>query len=127
MKALACGYCGDIRALGHAESPLLDTDPVSCSCGKTQGRWIDPSRGTAEFLVPPGNPPFRCFILGLNNQLLVPALRGELGMWQDFRDAHNAATDAPNHVFDKSRAACWAVIARVGSTSDVRFVEAWTA
>lgn len=117
VKALACGYCGDIRALGHGEGGLRGW--VSCGCGMTQARWVDPYRGTAEFKVPPLPTPFRCFLLGLNNHVLEPALRGELGMHQDFREAHERATDAPNHVFDKSRAGCWAVVARVGTTSDV--------
>ncbi len=124
MKALACGYCGDIRALGHAGLYESITAWVSCACGMTRARWIDPYAGTAEFKVPPlRTTPFKCFLLGLNNRVLEPALRGELGMFQDFREAHDLATEAPNYIFDKGRAGCWAVIVRVGSTGDVTWAK----
>lgn len=44
-------------------------------------------------------------------------------MFEDFRAAHDAATKAPNYVFDKSRANCWAVVVQMGTTSDVRWSE----
>lgn len=112
MKAFLCGYCADIQA--------LQSEWRTCKCGVTSAHWVDPFRGTAEFRQPaPPADGSHCFLLGLNNHLLAPALRGELAMFEDFRAAHERATDAPNHVFDKSRANCWAVIVRVGQTSDV--------
>lgn len=111
MKALLCGRCGDIQA--------LQVEWRSCKCGQTRARWIDPKCGTAEFTVPEDGVVNQSFVLGLNNHLLVPAMEGRLGMFQDFRDAHERATYAPEHVFDKSRAACWAVVIRVGATRDV--------
>lgn len=112
MKALLCGACGDIQA--------LQTDWRSCRCGNTKARWTDPTLGLAEF---DGLDRSKCYLLGLNNQLLVPAMLGDLGVWEEFRAAHDRATNAPHHVFDKSRAGCWAVVVKVGRTSDVKWVE----
>ena len=114
MKALACGACGDIQA--------LQTEWRICKCGITSGHWVDPYRGTAEFRKSPEALQYS-YILGLNNHLLSPALRGELGMFEDYRKAHDRATKAPNHVFDESRANCWAVVIKVGRTSDVSWAE----
>lgn len=109
MKALACGACGDIRALDPSGAW------VGCRCGNVRARWLDPERGTAEFT---GDYP-SAFLLGLNNRLLGPALQGGTTIFEDARKLHGAATDAPGYVFDKSKAACWAVIVRPGQTSDV--------
>lgn len=113
MKALLCGRCGDIQA--------LQTYWRECSCGHTAARWVDPRAGTAVFRVPADGVMNESFVLGLNNRVLEPAVRGELGMFSDFRHAHELAIDAPNHVFDRSRASCWAVVIRVGATNDVRW------
>ncbi len=115
VKALVCGRCGDIQA--------LQEEWRECKCGQTAARWTDPQRGLAEFRVPADGVMNQCFVLGLNNHLLVPAMEGRLGMFQDFRHYHELATDAPNHVFDKSRAGCWAVVFRVGTTNDVTWAE----
>lgn len=112
MKALACGSCADIQA--------LQWEWRTCKCGNTSARWVDPYAGTAEFRAKDRS---KAFLLGLNNHLLEPALRGELGMFEDFRLVHERATDAPGYVFDKSRASCWAVIVRVGQTGDVTWAK----
>lgn len=112
MKALLCGACGDIQA--------LRSEWRTCECGNTSAHWTDPDAGLAEFR---GRDRTLCFLLGLNNQLLIPALLGELGIWEDFRAAHDQATNAPRHVFDKSRAGCWAVVVRVGQTNDVSWAD----
>lgn len=117
MKAIACGECADIRALPN--TPPLQ-EHVSCRCGNVEAWWVNPSAGTVKVRA---RVRASAFILGLNNQLLVPALRGELGMHEDFRRAHDEATDAPNHVFDKSRCGCWAVIFAVGRTNDVSWAD----
>lgn len=111
VKALACGSCGDIQA--------LQEEWRACVCGKTEARWVDARKGTAEFKDPGPHDRRYCFLLGLNNHLLVPALRGELAMFQDFRAAHERATHAPGYIFDREKADCWAVVVRVGQTSDV--------
>lgn len=112
MKALVCGACGDIQA--------LQVEWRTCQCGNTSAHWTDPHAGTAEFRARDRS---RAFLLGLSNRLLMPALRGQLGMFQDFRAAHEAATEEPGYVFDKSRGGCWAVVVRVGQTSDVTWAE----
>ena len=114
MKALLCAGCADIQA--------LDRDWRTCKCGNTSARWTNAFTGTAEFKA---RDKALAYLLGLNNRVLGPALNGKLGMWEDFRDAHAAATDAPHHVFDASRANCWAVVAKVGTTSDVKWAN-WT-
>lgn len=114
MKGLMCGVCGDFRALDPTPGKW-----VACRCGQLSGHWVDPVRGIAEFDARDRS---RSFVLGLNNHLLTPALRGELAMHQDFREAHERATAAPNHVFDKSRCGCWAVVFGIGLTNDTSFV-----
>jgi hypothetical protein len=112
MKALVCGSCGDIQA--------LQEEWRICKCGNVAARWTDPQAGRAEVHAEDRS---RAFILGLNNRLLIPALRGELGMFQDFRKHHDLATVAPGYVFDKSMADCWAVLIRVGASNDVVFTD----
>jgi hypothetical protein len=109
VKALICGLCGDIQA--------LQIEWRSCKCGNVEAHWTNGQLGLAEF---------RCwdygtaFLLGLNNTVLAPALRGQLLMNEDWREAHEQATDAPGYIFDKSKKACWAVIVRMGTTADVK-------
>lgn len=109
MKALVCAACHDIKALNP------DGSWAGCRCGHVRARWIDPRLGTAEFT---GHYP-SAFLLGLNNQMFGPALRGETSLFSEAAALHDVATDAPNHIFDKSRAACWAVIVKPGRTNDV--------
>lgn len=110
MKALLCGKCADVQA--------LQTEWRTCKCGNLSGHWVSPHLGTAEFRAQDRS---AGFILGLNNQMLGPALRHELVDWEARRAIHDLATDAPNHVFDKSRAACWAVPVQVGTTNDCKW------
>jgi len=112
MKALVCGRCADIRA--------LQEDWVTCECGNLSGRWTNSFTGTAEFKARDKS---YGYILGLNNRVLGPAIQGHLGMYQDFRLAHDEATKAPNHVFDQSRANCWAVVFKIGTTNDTKWVQ----
>ena len=108
MKAIVCGACGDIRGIRR--------EMVTCDCGNIQAVWEDPDAGTVLLRTRDRR---TAFILGLNNRLLVPGLRGELAMWEDFREAHEAATDAPGYVFDKARAGCWAALVRAGFSNVV--------
>ena len=114
MKALVCGRCGDIHA--------LQDEWRTCKCGAIRAHWVDGERGIAEFDAPAHLRRYG-FLLGLHNGVLIPALRGELGMFSDFRAAAEAATDAPNSVFDKGRGNAWAVVVRVGATGDVSWVQ----
>lgn len=117
MKALVCGACADVRALPSI--PPYE-EWTTCRCGNVSARWVDPRAGRAEFKAKdPGN----AFVMGLHNGVFGPASQGRLAMFEDFRAAHEAATDAPGYVFDKSRAACWAVIFRIGHTSDTAWAE----
>lgn len=113
MKALACGLCTDIRA-------LAPTDGVwtSCRCGNVAAAWEDGSAGTARFRA---RDRAAAFVIGFNNHFLVPSLGGKVTTHELRRKLHDAATSAPNHVFDKERAGCWAVVFRVGETNDVRW------
>lgn len=117
VKALMCGACGDFKALAR------DGSWRECECGTVAARWTDSHRGLAEFWTEAESERRYAFVLGLNNHLLQPALEGRLGMHADFRAAHDLATDAPSHVFDKSRCSCWAVVFAVGRTNDVAWAE----
>jgi hypothetical protein len=127
VKAIICTGHGDV----HIHS--FTQEWTACLCGNVKARWEDPQAGTVVVTtrVPAGRDRVR--LLGLNNQLLLPAVTARGQMWEDFRAWHEQATDAPGYIFDKSRAACWAVVARIGSTGDVRWAtddehaEAWPA
>jgi hypothetical protein len=120
VKALLCGDCGDVQA--------LQMEWRTCSCGLLSARWRGGSRasammGLADFWTRHEHDRRHGFVLGLHNGVLEPALRGKLGMFQDFRAAHDAATTAPGYVFDKERAGCWAVPFAVGRTNDVAWCD----
>ncbi len=121
MKAIICFWSGTV----HIDS--FTEQWTACQCGNVRARWLDPHAGTVAVAARDRE---SVRLLGLNNHLLMPALqasrwrdeghpRGQ--SWDEFRELHDRATDAPNHVFDKSRAGCWAVIVRIGATSDVRW------
>lgn len=69
MKAVYCTACGDIRGLGPAHTP------VSCRCGRSHGRWVDPQRGIAIFCetTPEGeySTAGHCRLLGIHNDALA--------------------------------------------------------
>lgn len=69
MKALYCVACGDIRALDPS------CGPVSCRCGRSHGRWVNPYFGIAVFCEtsPEGgeaDSPGSCRFLGMHNEVL---------------------------------------------------------
>lgn len=113
MKALACGLCADIRALHPANGKW-----TSCRCGNVEATWEDGAQGRAVFRALERE---AAFCIGFNNQFLGPSLEGLVTTHELRRKLHDAATSAPNHVFDKERAGCWAVVFRVGETNDVRW------
>ncbi len=104
----------------HIHTPAAGAWAV-CLCGNTGAMWEDPQAG--KLVIATRGDKSNVLALGLNNQLLVRAIQasGRGQAWQDYRDWHDIATDAPGYVFDKSRAACWAVIYKVGTTSDTRW------
>lgn len=118
MKAVIC-FAGGLRGEGgvHIHTPGSDRWNV-CDCGMTAAKWANPHTGQ---LVVAARDLSKVRGLGLNNQLLLPALTEPGQVWETYRDWHEAATDAPGYVFDKARASCWAVIYRIGTTSDTRW------
>lgn len=113
MKGLVCGECMDLRAL-----PQGALKPVSCRCENVTAWWIDPERGVARFHAR-GRRDF-AFGMGLCNTYLLAALKqGPEGTSNEaWRALHDRATDTPGYLFDKSNRGCWALLFRVGSTSD---------
>ena len=122
MKAVICTARGDV----HIHTPGTARWEI-CQCGQTGARWENP--GTGELIVACRSDQDKVRVLGLNNQMLLPAITG--GSWVDFRRWHDIAADAPGYVFDKGKAGCWAVVFRIGSTSDTRwateaeYMECW--
>lgn len=112
MKAIVCFRSGTV----HIHS--FTTEWTPCLCGNVKARWLDPHRGTVAVAARNRD---SVRLLGLSNRLLMPALQTHGQSWEDFRGWHDGATVAPDHVFDRSRANCWAVVARIGSTSDTRW------
>lgn len=114
MKAIIC-VTGGVHIISPDPSPVVW---VVCQCGSSAVRWEDPKAGK---LVVAARDRSAVHGLGLNNDLLIRALAAPGQMWEDYRNWHDIATDAPGYVFDKSRASCWAVIFAIGSTSDTRW------
>lgn len=112
MKALICTFTG------KSEIFSFEKEWTKCGCGNSAARWVDPLAGT---VVVAARNREKVHLLGLNNRYLVQALTHNTPTWEYLRELHDQATEAPDHVFDKSRAACWAVIVPVGRTSDVRW------
>lgn len=69
MKCVYCRACGDIRGLGPACAP------VSCRCGRSHGRWVEPDRGIAIFCetTPDGeySTAGHCRLIGIHNDALA--------------------------------------------------------
>lgn len=114
MKAVICSAAGGV----HIHTPGTLRWQI-CQCGSTGARWEDPQAGTLVVASRAGRDHVRG--LGLNNQLLLPAITLPGQMWEDYRQWHDHATDAPGYVFDKAKAGCWAVVFRIGSTGDTRW------
>lgn len=113
MKVIVCANSGDIHLISFS------TSWTRCQCGNTAVRWIDPNQGT---VVVAARRREYVRLLGLNNNYLIPMLQRDVDLkWEDYRSLHDEATSAPLHVFDKSRAGCWAVLMRIGRSSDVRW------
>lgn len=124
MKAIICGIAGGIQLYtpgveGQLGSPL---GWHKCPCGLSAAKWLDPEKGTIAVAARRDRGLVRG--LGLNNQLLMPAFAARERSWETFRAWHDAATTTPGYVFDKARAACWAVPFVIGTTSDSRWATA---
>lgn len=113
MKAVICLASGSV----HVHTPGVLRWEL-CQCGCTGAKWDDPEAGTLAVASPLRD---KVLGLGLSNALLHPAVTRPGQMWEDYRNWHDAATDAPGYVFDKAKAGCWAVVFRIGSTSDTRW------
>jgi hypothetical protein len=114
VKAIICFADGEI----HLNS--FGTDWTACACGNVCAKWIDPQRGTA---VVAARDREKVRLLGLNNRYLVPAIEpgGRSLLWEEYQKLHDATTDAPGYLFDKSKVGCWAAVVQIGRSNDVRW------
>lgn len=114
MKSIICFASGEIEVFS------ISTKWVGCACGNVRAKWVDPLAGTA---VVAAKDEASVRLLGMNNRYLVGHLERRGQDWLHSRELHDQSTNAPNYVFDKSMAGCWAVIAKIASTNDVRWAE----
>ena len=114
MKAIIC-------ARGSVEIFSFTSEWTLCRCERVAAKWLDPRAGTVVVATKFLGDREYVKLLGLNNQLLVRAVGARGQSWEDYRDWHDLATDAAGYIFDKSRASCWAVVAMIGTTNDVRW------
>jgi len=120
VKAVICTASGGV----HIHTPGVGKWET-CQCGNAGAKWEDPEAGK---LIVAAGARSQVSVLGLHNQLLRTVLALPVSpsmplgqLWEEYRHLHDAVTDAPGYVFDKSRAGCWAVALPVGSTSDIRW------
>jgi len=111
MKLLFCAKCFDIRAF----DPTGQTW-TSCRCGNMQAKWVDPHAGT---VVVRARQREYARIIGLNNAMLYDAAEAPNKSSEQWRKAHEHATNAPGYLFDWRVRSCWAVIVRVNEASGV--------
>ena len=114
MKAIICFANNDI----HIHS--FGTEWTACVCGNTKAKWIDSKAGTVV-VAARIQPCVR--LLGLNNHYLIPAIEpgGRNLQWEEYRELHAQAVEAPGYLFDKSKIGCWAAVVRIGRSNDVRW------
>jgi len=120
-KAAICVDCLDLVA------PFRDWETDRrwrwCQCGHAGTRWVDGVKGQLEVTARNGRDAVR--VLGLANNFLVPALSSVASVgpkgWQDLHDLVTLNTEG--YLFHRSSRSCWAVLARVGQTNDVRFTD----
>ncbi len=127
MKAALCVRCADLVA------PHRDWETNRawrwCGCGATGCRWRDGTTGVVEITSTTG--PDEVRVLGLNNQFLQMAVRGNpLTGWVagdagDWRTLHHVTTNDvhPRYLFHRTQRDCWALLLQVGDTGDVVFVD----
>jgi len=113
VKAIICTK-GDIQIFSFG------TSWTSCPCGNAKAKWIDPNNGT---VVVAAKIPEHVRLLGLHNGYLIGAIAHQLPAlpWSEYQKLHDASTEAPNYLFDKSRIGCWAAVVRIGRSNDVRW------
>lgn len=125
MKIAYCVRCGDFV------TPRRDWETNRawrwCACDQMGVRWRDGNRGLLQVTSVYGPPRVR--VLGLNNGFLLPAVDGLIGGsgedpdedWRVFHDLVAEQTPA-GYLFSERHRECWAVLIRIGETSDVEFV-----
>lgn len=120
-KAAICLSCWDIVAPRGAWK--VDRRWRWCECRRTATRWQDGTKGLIEITCINGSDNVR--VLGLNNLFLIEGMRQKTqrtNMW--WQEAHDASTSdvGEHYLFHKNRRNCWALLIRVGETSDVIYV-----
>ena len=119
MKAIICIQTNSV------EIYTFGTAWTSCPCGNVKAKWLDPMAGTVAVAARNRD---NVRLLGMNNNYLIPAIRqesvhrGVSGLtWEEYRDLHEIAVNAPNFLFDKERICCWAAVVKIGRSNDVRW------
>lgn len=119
VKAIICYAARAGYAAGTVHVTSFTRDWTPCQCGNVRAKWLDERAGT---MVADAADREKVRFLGMDNRMLIPRMSGIGGdAWEVHRTLHEISTTAPGYVFDKSRAGCWAVIARIGSTGDTRW------
>jgi hypothetical protein len=97
-----------------------------CQCRETAVRWRDGARGLLEVTSLHG--PASVRVLGLSNLFLQqavtkPQVRDGLSFpqWRELHDTSAQAVE-PHYLFHVDKRACWALVVRVGESSDVTFI-----
>lgn len=114
MKAVLCA----IGETLDVYSPGTDTWRL-CPCGKSAAKWEDASAGKLVVATRDHNR-FLVKGLGLVNTVLQNYFKHG-GMYEDFRQWHDEATNLEGYTFHRDRANCWAVPFLIGQTSDTRW------
>lgn len=114
MKLVFCLKCCDIR------SPNKDESYTVCNCGNVIFRWSDPERGILKLKARDRN---LVRVIGLNNQMLLADINVKFNDdgWKEIHQ--KSCEESTGYLFHKDKRNCWAVVIRVGQSSDVMWEE----
>lgn len=124
-KAAICITCADIV------SPYRDWGNGRwrwCQCDEMGVRWRDGARGMLEVTALHG--PDHLRVLGINNAFLALAVTANPGspagtrIGEQWRALHKFTCEQvePHYLFHATNRDCWALVVRVGESSDVFFM-----
>ncbi len=125
MKVALCVHCTDF--ITPLNTWRTDRSWRWCQCRHTGVRWRDGARGLLEVTSLHGHDGVR--VIGLNNMFLTLAVaeppKYDGLPFEKWRELHTECSRQvePGYLFHEDKRGCWALVVRVGESSDVTFID----